>query len=271
MTETGKGVSGILSQMTIEDVKRLAPEVVVLPIGSTEPHGPHLPYGTDAFQVEAVATGAVTQANASGARVLLYPTLPISNNVNFQAYPFACRVSVRTLMLMLLDIIEALEQDGMRKVVLLNGHGGNCDTIRATIREHVGRRRPGQGAFVCSVDDWALAGKVEKALIDHPSQHAGQGETSRMMYLHPDLVRPEHFQDFEQKTPVIDALADGKVYCVRPWHAYLPASAGGETRTSSAAKGKALIEESVSTLAKFLVDLSHAPMHDLFPFPPAAE
>ncbi len=268
MRDAGQAVSGILTEMTIDEVRSLSPEVVVLPIGSTEPHGPHLPYGTDTFQVEGVARRAVVHANQRAGRVLLYPTLPISNNVNFQAFPFACRVSVRTLMLTVLDIIEALEQDGVRKVVLLNGHGGNPDTLRATIREHVGRRRPGEGAFVCLLQDDSLLPASVKGMIEHRSDHAGEGETSRMLHLRPDLVRQEHFDAFPVMTPGLEALADGRVFHVRPWHGYLPVSAGGETRRSSAEKGKALIEQGALAIADFLVELSNAPMHDLFPFPP---
>lgn len=268
MSKNEEPLSGILTEMTIDDVRQLNPEVVVLPIGSTEPHGPHLPYGTDTFQVEAVGRGAVVQANAQGARVLLYPTLPISNNVNFQAFPFACRVSVRTLMLTLLDIIEQIEQDGVRKVVLLNGHGGNPDTLQATVREHVGRRRPGQGAFVCLVHGGSFVPMEVRKMIVHSSSHAGEDETSRMLYLRPDLVRPENFDNFPVQTPVIPQLSDQRMFFVRPWDAYLPVSAGGETKLATAAKGKAVTEEGAKGLADFLINLSREPMHDHFPYPP---
>ena len=109
MAENRNPISGILSEMTIEQVKKLDPEIVVLPVGSTEPHGPHLPYGTDTYQLNAICRNAVTAANKGGARVLMYPPLPIGNNVNFKAFPFACRIGVRTLMSVVLDVIEALE------------------------------------------------------------------------------------------------------------------------------------------------------------------
>ena len=142
-------VSGILSEMTVDDVRAFKPEVVVVGVGSTEPHGPILPYGTDFFQTDGLCRRAVARANEKGARVLMYPTLPIGNNVNFKPFPFACRVSVRTLMLTLLDIIQALEEDSIRKVVLVCGHGGNSDAMNAVLREHFGQTPPGQRAFVC--------------------------------------------------------------------------------------------------------------------------
>lgn len=81
--------------MTIEDVRAFKPEVVVWAIGSTEPHGPVLPYGTDYFQCDAAIRCGTILANQRGARALMYPTLPIGNNANFQAFPFACRIALR--------------------------------------------------------------------------------------------------------------------------------------------------------------------------------
>ena len=103
--------SGILQEMTIDDVKAFKAEVVLLGVASTEPHGPILCYGSDFFQCDGVCRRAVVRANGKGARVLMYPTLPIGNNVNFKRFPFACRVSVRTLMTTLLDIIQAIEEE----------------------------------------------------------------------------------------------------------------------------------------------------------------
>lgn len=266
MATTNEPLSGILEEMTIDQVRELDPQVVVLPIGSTEPHGPHLPYGTDTYQIDGLCRRAVIQANRDGGQVLMYPALPISNNVNFQAFPFACRITVRTLMKVILDIVEALEQDGIRKIVISNGHGGNPATLQAAIREHVGRRRPGEGAFVC------MAGGIWerpecKGLIEHPSAHAGEAETSQMMYLRPDLVHEDKFADNPVMTSMFEQIESGKVQCVKPWHAYLPVSAGGETRTSSGEKGEILIEAGAEGLARFLVQLSNTPMNDLFPYP----
>ena len=75
MSDSKREITGILEEMTIEQVRELRAQVVVLPIGSTEPHGPHLPYGTDTFQADAVSRRAVTQANRAGGRVLMYPAL----------------------------------------------------------------------------------------------------------------------------------------------------------------------------------------------------
>ncbi|MEX0886748.1 MAG: creatininase family protein [Phycisphaeraceae bacterium] len=265
-TSTPGTITGILETMTIDDVRALNPEVVVLPIASTEPHGPHLPYGTDVFQCDAVCRRAVQRANERGGRVLMYPTLPISNNVNFKAFPFACRIGVRTLMRVLLDIIDALEADGIRKIVLVNGHGGNPDTIRATLREQLDRKPPGQGPFVCLVPGYLLPDGEAELGIAHESDHGGESETSQILHLRPDLVRQDKLDVFPIHDPAIAHLQTASAEFVRLWHAYMPVSVGGETRESTAAKGQRVIDTVADGLAALLVELTEAAWHERFPY-----
>ena len=258
--------AGILEEMTIEDVRAFEPEVVVWGIGSTEPHGPVLPYGTDAFQADAVVRRGVIRANQQGAKALMYPTLPIGNNANFKAFPFACRIAPQTLMQVVLDVLEALEADGIGKIVLVNGHGGNTDALRATLRQHAHTRKVGQGAFVCMAFYSAPEGVIEA-----PSEHGGESEVCRMMYLRGELVRTEKFGVSPHGKLAIEALNDPEVYFVKPWHLHLPASAGGDVRKSSAEKGEKIIEHCADRLAELLVALSKAEKTDTFPFKPTGD
>ena len=140
-------MSGILEEMTIDDVRELAPNLCVIPVGSTEPHGPALPYGTDTFRVEHLCYAATRRANQSGGQVLCLPAFRISLNNNFRAFPFACRLSVRTFMSVLTDTVGMSEAEGVRRIVSVNGHGGNPDVIRAVQRDLAAR----DGAFVCMI------------------------------------------------------------------------------------------------------------------------
>jgi creatinine amidohydrolase len=267
MSERQHPHSGILEEMTIDDVREMDPEVVVVSIASTEPHGPHLPYGTDYFQTDEVCRRAVERANENGARALMYPTLPIGNNVNFKEWPFACRIGVRTLMDVVLDIIEALEEDGIEKIIIVNGHGGNTDTLGAALRDHADRHEPGGGAFVGMTSFFMAMPDDVADLIEHPSSHGGEGEACRIMHLRPDLVREEEFDDFRVQEPTVEHLKGNTVTYVPRWDAYLPASAGGETRESSAEKGKALVDGAANWIADFLVELDGLDVHDKFPYP----
>lgn len=267
MSDRTTTANGILEEMTIDDVNELDPETVVFGLGSTEPHGPHLPYGTDVSQTEAVCRRAVTRANERGARALMYPTLPIGNNVNFKSYPFACRIGVRTLMDIVLDVVEAVEAEGVRKVVLVNGHGGNTATLKATLREHAGRNAPDAGAFVCMTSTFESVPDEVQNRIEHPSDHGGEEETSRMLHLRPDLVREAEFRSFPVQEPDVERLGSDGAYFVPPWHGYLPESAGGETTESSAEKGEMLVDGAANWIADLLVELEDADIDETFPFP----
>lgn len=260
--------SGFLMEMTIEDVRAFDAQVVVIPLASTEPHGPHLPYGTDYFIGYGITSQAVRLANAQGARVLLYPGIPIGNNVNFKAFPMACRIRVRSYMNMLLDMIEALEEDGIRKIVLVNSHGGNIDTIKAVLREHF-ERHPAGGETRAFVSYCTAAGFCDpsvRATIECPSDHAGESETSLVMHFQPHLVRPEKVSSAPIHHPSLSALLGNTVHFVRPWEKYMPESCGGDSRRSTPEKGSAVAESSAAGLASFLVQLSAAPWQPGFPY-----
>lgn len=268
MMESDSSSSGILMEMTIEDVRQFNAEVVVIPLTSTEPHGPHLPYGTDYFIGDGIARKAVALANAGQARVLLYPALPFGNNVNFKAFPLACRVRVRTYMNVLLDIIEALEEDGLRKIVFVNSHGGNVDTIKAVLREHF-EKHPADGAGRAFVSYGTAAGFADaeaRKVIEHASEHAGESETSLMFHFQPHLVRDGRVGDSPIRPPKLSALRAGAVHFVRPWEKYMPESCGGDSRKACAEKGRIIAESAAAGLAGYLEELSSAPWTPGFPY-----
>lgn len=252
--------AGFLEEMTMEDVAAFHPEVVVLPLGSTEPHGPALPFGTDTWQVTEVCRAAVRRANGRGARVLLYPALPITNNANFRRFPFSLRIGVRTLMSVIVDVVTQCRDDGVRKVVIVNGHGGNPGAIAAAMREIAGMDGM---PFVAAVPpEYVPAGFTSP--VSHPSDHAGEDEASRMLHLRPELVRKDRLADNpvgRLRVPLLEG-----VQFVRPWHLYVPRAAGGDSREATAEKGRIVLEAGAEALAALLIELSAAPWDDRFPY-----
>lgn len=254
--------SGILEEMTIEEVRALDANVCVIPIGSTEPHGPALPYGTDSFQVEATSYGGTRESNRLGGRVLCLPPLRISLNNNFRAFPFACRMQVSTFMALLKDLVEMCEAEGILRVVLVNGHGGNLDVIRAVQRDLAAR----DGAFVCLISATGCASAEARSVWENRSDHAGEEETSQMLYLRSDLVRRQKVGDNPRMQPGVEVLTEFKAEFVRPWHLYLPTSAGGDATRASAEKGERVIESAIEGMGRFLAELSKAPEGETFPY-----
>ncbi len=255
--------TGILEEMTIDQVRGLKPDVAVIPIGSTEPHGPALPYGTDSYRAEAIAYGATREANRQGGRVVCLPTVRISLNNNFRAFPFACRMQVSTFMALLKDLVKMCEADAIEKVVFVNAHGGNPDVIRATMRDLAAA----DGAFVCLIQASSCASLEARQVCEKPSDHAGEDETSQMLNLRPDLVHSAKIGDNPRRRPALEVLTEFQVDFVRPWHLYMPASAGGDASRASREKGKIVIDSSIDGTGRFLAELSRADRVRNFPYP----
>src|SRR5271169_659289 len=117
----------VLAEMTHAAVRSQQWDVAVLPFGATEPHNLHMPYGTDNYQVDLIGRRACEYASERAASVLLLPTMPFGVNTNHLHISGAvtCSVTPTTLLYVLTDLVDSLERQGIRKLVLLNGHGGN--------------------------------------------------------------------------------------------------------------------------------------------------
>jgi len=265
-------LSGILEEMTVEDIKTLKPNVGIIPIGSTEPHGPALPYGTDTFSTEERCYAATREANGKGAKVVCLPTQKISLNNNFYGLPFSCRISVPVFMSMVRDLVFFLMEEGINRVLIANGHGGNTDVLKAVQRDLAGERKLFLGLIGPGIalpkQPPSKSGKPSGiyALIEHPSPHAGEWETSNMLFLKPGLVKEEKIGVNPLNLPALEALEKHGVHFVKPWHLFVPASAGGDSRKATAEKGRILFEAGVKSWVELFVELSTAAESENFPF-----
>lgn len=235
-------------------------DVAVLPIGATEPHGLHMAYGTDNFEVESLADRACEQAHAMGAKVILLPTIPYGVDTNQLAFPLAININPSTQNAIITDIVRSLEQHRIPKMILLNGHGGN--NFNPLLRELYGQTR----MFLTWVDGWNIAKGESKEIFVHPGEHADEMETSWMLHLRPDLVFMEECDDGAVKTPRFTAMQEGWAWFVRPWERLTQNSGYGDPRQASAEKGETFLTASAERLAQFIKELSDAEMDATFPY-----
>ncbi|MCG8925291.1 creatininase family protein [Lentzea sp. CC55] len=153
--------------------------VAVLPVGSTEQHGPHLPLATDS-----VIAWTIASAIAARYPVRLLPPLQFSCSQEHADWAGTVSITARTLISVVEDIADSLRRTGVTNLVLVNGHGGNY-VLSNVVQE-------GEGlALFPGRDDWAFA--REKAGIEtsaYSDMHAGELETSILLHAHPDLIRP---------------------------------------------------------------------------------
>jgi len=236
------------------------PQLAVLPLGATEPHNLHLPYGTDTYQVTMLAEQACAAAAAKGAPVWLLPAIPFGTETNLMRFPLTINVNPSTLGRMIGDIVESLETHGVKKLVLLNGHGGN--ELKWILREWYGKADV--HIFICH---WfRMIGDVRKDVLhDLSGDHADELETSMMLHLRPDLVHLKDADAGSMRPPRLETLKHGWVEYSRPWHVLTTNSGAGDPRAATAEKGETLARAFVDRFTSFLVELAAADVDADFP------
>src|SRR5687768_14344021 len=172
----------VLAESNWKDVMKSSWEVAVLPWGATEAHNYHLPYGTDVYEASAIANEAGRIATERGGSVIVLPVIPFGVQTGQMDIPLCINMMPSTQALVLRDVVRSLEAAKVRKLVILNGHGGN--DFRQMIRE----LQPSTPMLLASVNWWQVAPTNE--VFKEAGDHAGELETSVMMHLEPSLLRP---------------------------------------------------------------------------------
>jgi creatinine amidohydrolase len=252
----------VLAEQTHAFVRSQKWEVAVLPFGATEAHNLHMPYGTDNFQVEAIGHKACGRAYEAGARVLLLPTIPFGVNTNHFQVPggLACSLTPTTLLRILTDIVDSLERQGVRKLVLLNGHGGN--ELKPLMRELHHRTK----VFLCLCDWFRMAADLYPTIFQKPGEHADEVETSLGLAFFPELVHPALADAGAARPSKLEAVNRGWVSITRPWHLVTTNTGLGDPAAASAEKGRRLMDLLTDRLSRFLSELAAAKMDESFPY-----
>ncbi|HKI30505.1 MAG TPA: creatininase family protein [Gemmataceae bacterium] len=252
----------VLAEQTHAFVRSQKWEVAVLPFGATEPHNLHMPYGTDTFQVEVIGIHACKYAHEAGARVILLPAVPFGVNTNYFKVPgsLACSLAPTTLLRVLTDIVDSLERQGVRKLVLLNGHGGN--ELKPFLRELHHRT----GVFLSLCDWYRMAADLYRSIFKEPGEHADEVETSLGLAFFPGFVHPELADAGTARPTRFEAINRGWVSITRPWHLATSNTGLGNPAAATAAKGQALMKALTERLGQFLVELAAAPLDENFPY-----
>ena len=258
-----------LSATNYATVKERHYEVAVLPIGATEPHNLHLPYGNDSLMALHIGERICETAWQRGAKVMLLPTIPYGTQTNQREFPFSMNVNPSTMYRLVTDLVESLCYQGIHKILLLNSHGGN--EFKGWLREMFGKTEA--QLFLC---DWfrmfvVQGGKRDEDIFEEPDDHAGEMETSIALALYPELVgRRENgsllADDGVKASTRFEAVRRGWVSVSRAWHLLTTNTGAGNPHKASAEKGEKALAIIVERLSRFLVELSDAPLDERFPF-----
>jgi len=196
--------------------------IVFLPMGAMEAHGPHLPLGTDTFQPEYIVKSV--SDNVDG---MVAPTINYGQHSSTRNFPGTIDISFDTLRALVMDILDAFQRNGIKKVVIVSGHLGSVH--RAAIKLAC-ERAARQGLKVMFLSDYELAYLKKPDVCEGlPDGHGGIIETSRIIDIRPDLVKEKRTAgEFVDTHFMVRADAE----CC------LPQGFGGDARRANKEKGR---------------------------------
>jgi len=247
----------VLAESTWKTIDATPYAVAILPWGATEAHNYHLPYATDNIQAEQVAIRAAERAWNQGARVIVLPTLPFGVNTTQLDIKLCVNMSPSTQLAVLADIVAALDGQGIRKLLILNGHGAN--DVRTMIRE----LQPRTKIFLATINWWSCVDVSE--FVEESGDHAGEAETAAMLHLAPDLVRPlSEAGPGRARASRLTGIREGWAWAPRRWTQVTADTGIGNPSKATAAKGQAYVNAAVTRISEFLGELAALDVEDLY-------
>lgn len=248
-----------LSYPEVEQLDR-GRSVVLIPTGSIEQHGPHLPLDTDAFLATEVAFAAARHARSVGP-VLVTPTVSYGLSEHHMAFPGTLTLQPTTFASQVENICASLIRHGFNRLLIVNGHGGNSASLAVLIQQ-LGFDWDGWFAFL---NYWDAARDVVEQVRDSPQGgmgHSGEFETSLMMHLRPDQVRTEHIQRgivqplYDSHS--LDLLIKGPLTAHWKTHELSNSGVMGAPDLANAEKGSHLFDACVEGIAEIIEELRQA-------------
>jgi creatinine amidohydrolase len=248
----------VLAENTWKTVKETDYKLAILPWGATEAHNYHLPYGTDIIEAERVAAEGARIAWEKGIKLTVLPAIPFGVNTGQFDVKLDMNMNPSTQFAVLRDVIDVLNRQGINKLIILNSHGGN--DFRQMIRE-LGLQFPKM--FLCSCNWYQSVD--QKEFFENKDDHAGEMETSVMMHLTPDLVRPlREAGDGAAKKFRIGAIREGWAWAERKWMQVTKDTGVGDPRKASAEKGQRYFKAVTEKVANFFVEVATTDNNDLY-------
>lgn len=235
----------------------LKASVVVVPTGATEQHGHHLPLETDTLLVTAVADRSATKAREHATNVYVAPPLPVGYSPHHMDFAGTLSVASEVFSGLVKGTVRSLWRHGCRKIFVLNGHGGNANLLKAALQDlrfedEIRAAGASYWDFVIDfIQDWRNSGPGG-------INHACEMETSLMLAVAPELVRPERAEDTSwapQSCFISEDLTIGAPVSVNWSHAELhPSGSLGAPLQASAERGAQLLDEITARISQFLTE-----------------
>lgn len=260
-----------LAELTWPELGELAANdaVVIVPVGTVEQHGPHLPLDTDNRIAEGFALRAAQCAEPDTA--IVAPTVPFGLSEHLADFPGAVYHTTSTLITLLTEIYCSYARSGFRRILAINGHGSNVAPLDLASREALFRYPE---HLFASVSWWELGDVRDVGVQQGPTSvasHACAFETSLMMALSPELVHvdrlapgqefptsPHVWRDTLGRSPNADAKRP--IHLTEPWSGWSENGVRGDPRDATVELGRAMLAAGGSELAEVIAELRARPL-----------
>ena len=266
-TEPALLPSGYWQDLTSADLRTICAQrtVAVLPVAAVEQHGPHLPLGTDALINDGVLRRCM-QLVRSDLSMLVLPAMNVGDSLEHSDFHGTLSIDSQVLLQSWLDIGRSVARAGVRKLILLNSHGGQVPLVDLVAV----RLRAERAMLVARVNTFRLGvpeGSFSSDELAH-GIHGGEVETSLMLHLHPELVRREQLRDFDSLGA--DWAAQGRLLGVEKpagigWMAQDLNAQGvcGDAAAADAVRGEQLLEHLAQAVCQIVTELADTPLDAL--------
>ncbi|MCD6558328.1 creatininase family protein [Palaeococcus sp. (in: euryarchaeotes)] len=222
-----------------EEVKKKA-DTVIIPVGSIEAHGKHLPLNTDVLAPVEISKLVERKLNEMGRDILIAPPINYGHTFVLNVYPGTINVKAETLRAYVRDIIEEFAQEGFKKIVLMNGHGGNVYPLIEAAEESVEKYN-----VEVWLINWWIDFREDILNICTSQGHAGEDETSVIMAIKPELVKMEKAVGEKRKYEVRKIRKDVGLEL-------FPNGVNDDPRGATKEKGEAILEVVSEKIARLL-------------------
>jgi len=236
-------------------------KVILLPVGTTEQHGPHLPLDTDCFLVESLCLEA---GRRNPKDILVMPTIPYGYNLHHIDFPGTIHIPYDHFIEYCLDVVKSVAYHGFKKIIIVDGHGSNEHLL-----EFVARRAILETDSLCASFLWVNLVKekfqeIRESSFPGGAAHACELETSTYLHLAPSKVQMDKAVNEigvpKSKFHWVDLISSGPVSIVEWTSSLTKSGVTGEALKATPEKGKTIFEEAVKKLLELVAEFKARPI-----------
>ena len=245
-----------LTQTNLKNIINNKPNVAILGTSAIEAHNYHLPEGQDFLHTDAIVKRVTEESWDKTKSVICLPTLPYGVDCNLMDFPLTIHVKQSTLDLMITEIVSSLVHHGIKKIVLINGHGGNDFTplvrqIQSDLDVHM---------FWCNFYEIK-----DNNIFEKMDDHGGEKETSIASALFPELVELFQANDGSARPFRFKALEEGWMKTSRKFSRLNDYCGSADPSLATAEKGTKYLDFICKKISDFIIELSNTDIDEYFP------